>query len=197
VSLFTDWATVRAWVKATGPLTDWFGLRPADGPRHPIPGVPAEWCTTQGGEPGPWFERLPHFRADFTPSAGDELQSEFMVPRAHATAAIEVLRAAGDRIRPVLQISEIRTVARDDLWLSPMFERDVVCFHFTWIADTARVLPVVELVEELLAPYEPRPHWGKVFTRAPRPHPGFAALAREFDPKGVFANDFLIGNGLL
>ncbi|MBO3745002.1 FAD-binding protein [Streptosporangiaceae bacterium NEAU-GS5] len=197
VSLFTDWSDVRAWVKATEPVPDWFGLRPADGPRHPLPGVPAEFCTQQGGVPGPWFERLPHFRPDFMPSAGEELQSEFMIPKAYAPAAIEALRGAGDRIRPALQISEIRTVAPDDLWLSPMFERETVCLHFTWIADTAQVMPVVELVEELLEPYEPRPHWGKVFTRAPRPHPGFASLARELDPKGVFANDFLIRNGLL
>jgi xylitol oxidase len=196
VSLFTDWSSVRAWVKATGPVGDWFGLAPADGPRHPIPGVPAEHCTTQGGVPGPWYERLPHFRADFTPSAGDELQSEFMVPKARAADAIEALRAAGDQIRPVLQISEIRAVAADDLWLSPMFGRETVCFHFTWIAEAARVMPVVGLVEGLLEPYEPRPHWGKVFTRPPEPHAGFAALARELDPKGIFVNDFLIGNVL-
>ncbi|WP_328710419.1 D-arabinono-1,4-lactone oxidase [Microbispora hainanensis] len=211
VSLFTDWRTSRinqAWVKervgadaAEGfhePGGGFFGAAPADGPRHPVPGVSAVHCTAQLGVPGPWFERLPHFRPDFTPSSGEELQSEYMVPRQHASAAFRALDAIRDRIAPVLQISEIRTIAGDDLWLSPSQGRDTVAFHFTWIKDTAAVTPVLTAIEERLAPFGARPHWGKLFTlpadvlrtRYERLDE-FAALARHYDPRGVFANEFV------
>lgn len=163
-----------------------------------MPGVSAVHCTAQLGVPGPWFERLPHFRPDFTPSSGEELQSEYMVPRQHASAAFRALDAIRDRIAPVLQISEIRTIAGDDLWLSPSQGRDTVAFHFTWIKDTAAVTPVLTAIEERLAPFGARPHWGKLFTlpadvlrtRYERLDE-FAALARHYDPRGVFANEFV------
>ncbi|MEU4513028.1 FAD-binding protein [Nonomuraea wenchangensis] len=195
VSLFTDWRETRVWLKRTGEPADlpadWYGTRPADGPRHPLPAMPADPCTTQLGVPGPWHERLPHFRADFEPSgAGDELQSELILPREHAVEALRALFAIGERIRPVLHISEVRTVAADDLWLSPFHGRDSVGVHFTWLKDPEGVRPVLELVEETLAPYEPRPHWGKLFTRWPSCPERFRSLAARLDPKGKFANDF-------
>ena len=130
------------------PGGDWFGAVPATGPLHPIRSMPADNCTAQLGEPGPWHERLPHFRLEFTPSAGDELQSEFLVPREHAVAALAAVDGIRDRIAPVLQISEIRSVAADDLWLSPSYRRETIGIHFTWIPDTAAVLPVAAAVEE-------------------------------------------------
>ncbi len=196
VSLFTDWRETRVWLKRTGDPgdelpADWYGTRPADGPRHPLPAMPADPCTTQLGVPGPWHERLPHFRADFEPSgAGDELQSELILPREHAVEALRALFAIGERIRPVLHISEVRTVAADDLWLSPFHGRDSVGVHFTWIKDPEGVRPVLELVEETLAPYEPRPHWGKLFTRWPSCPERLRSLAARLDPEGKFANDF-------
>ncbi|QYC43915.1 putative xylitol oxidase [Nonomuraea coxensis DSM 45129] len=195
VSLFTDWRDTRVWLKRAGEQpelpADWYGTRPADGPRHPLPAMPAGPCTTQLGVPGPWHERLPHFRADFEPSgAGDELQSELILPREHAVAALRALFAIGERIRPVLHISEVRTVAADDLWLSPFHGRDSVGVHFTWIKDPEGVRPVLELVEETLAPFAPRPHWGKLFTRWPSCPERFRSLARRLDPEGKFANDF-------
>ncbi|MGI5288184.1 FAD-binding protein [Nonomuraea polychroma] len=193
VSLFTDWRDTRVWLKRTEELTspDWYGTRPADAPRHPLPTMPADSCTLQLGVPGPWHERLPHFRPDFEPSgAGDELQSELIVPREHAVKALRELYTIGDRIRPVLQISEVRTVAADDLWLSPFRGRDSVGIHFTWVKDPAGVRPVLELVEETLAPFDPRPHWGKLFTRWPSCPDRFRSLARRLDPAGKFANDF-------
>ncbi|SEH02812.1 xylitol oxidase [Nonomuraea solani] len=193
VSLFTDYRDTRVWVKRAEELTDpdWYGTTPADGPRHPLPAMPADSCTVQLGVPGPWFERLPHFRPDFPPSgAGDELQSELIVPREHAVKALRELFAIGDRIRPVLQISEIRSVAADDLWLSPFQGRDSVGIHFTWIRDVASVMPVLELVEATLAPFEPRPHWGKLFTRRPACPDRFRALVRRLDPEGKFGSDF-------
>jgi xylitol oxidase len=193
VSLFTDWRDTRVWLKRTDELTtpDWYGTSPADGPRHPLPAMPADSCTLQLGVPGPWHERLPHFRPDFEPSgAGEELQSELILPREHAVKALRELYAIGDRIRPVLQISEVRTVAADDLWLSPFHGRDSVGVHFTWVKDPEGVRPVLELVEETLAPFDPRPHWGKLFTRRPSCPERFRALARRLDPGGKFANDF-------
>jgi xylitol oxidase len=198
VSLFTDWRAPvinQVWCKRRDPAPDepWFGAAPAGGPRHPLPGMPVENCTEQLGVPGPWHERLPHFRLEFTPSAGEELQSEFFVPRAHALDALNAIYELRGQVSPVLQISEIRTIAGDELWLSPCYHRDSVAFHFTWIKDTAAVLPVVEAVEERLAPFRARPHWGKVFVRSGHYErlSDFMDLARAYDPEGKFRNEFL------
>ncbi|MEV0198603.1 FAD-binding protein [Nonomuraea sp. NPDC050691] len=194
VSQFTDWSSTRVWLKRLTELPDgdWHGTRAADGPRHPVPGMPAGSCTAQLGAPGPWHERLPHFRADAPPSgAGDELQSEFAMPRERAAEALAALYAVGEAIRPALQISEVRTVAGDDLWLSPFHGRDSVAVHFTWVKDWDAVLPALRLVEETLAPFDPRPHWGKLFIRRPEPSERFGALVRRYDPEGKFGNDFV------
>jgi xylitol oxidase len=160
--------------------------------------MPAVNCTRQLGVPGPWQERLPHFRSGFTPSSGEELQSEFLLPRRHAIDALHALAAVRDQIAPVLQISEIRTIAADELWLSPCHRQDTVAFHFTWIKDAHAVLPVITLVEERLAPFAPRPHWGKLFTVPPdvlrsryERLADFQALARDLDPAGKFAGGFV------
>ncbi|NEB78754.1 FAD-binding protein [Streptomyces sp. SID14478] len=202
VSLFTDWRAPRffqVWVKQRMPApVDFPWAEPAVVAQHPVPGMSAVHCTEQLGVPGPWHHRLPHFRAEFTPSSGDELQSEYLLPRAHAVAALEALDAVRERIAPVLQVCEVRTVAADRQWLSPASGRETVAFHFTWVADTARVLPVVSLVEERLRAFDPRPHWGKVFTVDPgRVAAGyahaadFAALAERLDPEGKFSNAFV------
>jgi xylitol oxidase len=155
-------------------------------------------CTQQDGVAGPWFERLPHFRLEFTPSAGAELQTEYMVPRSLAAQALEAVRRIAHVVAPVTQISEIRTVAADDLWLSPCQGRDTVCVHFTWIDDAAAVAPAVLAVEEALAPLGARPHWGKVFTTDPDvvrslcPRlPDFEALRDRLDPERVLTNAFV------
>ncbi len=207
VSIFTSWGPGdlgQVWVKRRTddllpPLDDdWLGGSPATGPRHPVPGVGAEACTAQLGDPGPWHERLPHFRLDHTPSSGSELQTEYLVPREHAESALAAVHAVRDRIAPVLQISELRTVAADDLWLSPAYGVDSLAVHFTWVDDTAAVLPVVAEVEAALAPFGPRPHWGKVFSTDPAAvaalYPrldDFRALRRELDPDDVFGNAFV------
>jgi xylitol oxidase len=205
VSLFTDWAGSRfnqVWVKqlAGGGAAPerWHGATLADGPRHPVPGMSAEHCTSQMGEPGPWHARLPHFRLEFTPSSGEELQSEYFVPRDQAVDGLAALHRLRDRIAPVLQISEVRTIAADDLWLSPSYGRDTVAFHFTWVKDTEAVLPVLMEIEAALAPFDARPHWGKLFTMAPEvvatryPRvPDFAAVANHLDPDATFRNAFL------
>jgi len=181
------------------PVTEapWFTAQPATAARHPVPGLPPDACTQQLGVPGPWFERLPHFRPEFTPSAGDELQSEYLLPAEHAVPALHALAAISDRVAPVLRICEIRRIAADDLWLSPCYWQDSVAFHFTWIRDTAAVRPVVTLIERQLAPFGARPHWGKIFsTSAEDLHarydrlPDFLDLANRYDPAGKFRNAY-------
>ena len=181
------------WVKSRDDVAELFDARPATAERHVILGLDAASTTPQLGVPGPWWERLPHFRMGFQPSNGEEIQSEYLLPRAHALDAIEALRALGDRLRPVLQVCEIRTVAADTLWMSPMYERDTVALHFTWVRDQAAVEAALEPLEAALAPFDPRPHWGKVFLRAPHYPRGddFLALAGRYDPRGTFRNDWL------
>ncbi len=202
VSLFTDWnsGTGRVWLKHREgrPEGSWGGGRPATGPEHPVPGAPTGPATEQLGVVGPWFERLPHFRPEFRPSAGEELQSEYLLPRAAAPEAFVALRGIGHLIAPVLHVSEVRTVRADDLWLSPAYGRDSVALHFTWHRSPEAVAPVLAAVEERLAPLEARPHWGKLSAMAPEevvasyPRAGdFAALMERLDPAGKFRNPFV------
>lgn len=202
VSLFTHWegnGFEQVWVKqrADAPRlpTHWLGTTPADGPRHMVRGIDPASCTPQGGSTGPWSTRLPHFRLEFTPSAGDELQSEWLVPRASLVEALHALAEIRSTIASVLLVSEVRTIAADDQWLSAASGRDSAALHFTWINDTAAVTPVVAAVERALHPFAARPHWGKVFTAAPNelwPRlDDFVALARKADPTGKFRNAFL------
>jgi xylitol oxidase len=203
VSLFTNWASTtinHLWLKRQEPVPDGpiFGARPADGPRHPVPGQPPDNSTQQGGVPGPWHARLPHFRMEFTPSTGAELQSEYLVSRERALEAIEAVARVRERIAPVLQVNEIRTVAADDLWLSMNYQRDSLGLHFTWIADTDAVLPAVTALEESLASLDARPHWGKVFTMDPATirsryerFADFVELVKQYDPYGKFRNAWL------
>ena len=198
VSAFTDWSDrgANVWLKSrdVGPPTELLGVPSAEGDSHVLPGVDAVHCTPQRGVWGPWAERLPHFRMGFTPSSGDEIQSEYHLPRQHALAAISALRDLHDVMQPVLLISEIRTVRGDDLWLSPHFGRDSVSFHFTWGPDQAAVEVVVAAVETALAAYSPRAHWGKLFLGSPGDYPrldDFVALKQRLDPGEKFSNDWL------
>jgi len=202
VSLFTGWTGPdmdQVWVKSLEPTPDeFFGAAAATRPRHPIPTESADACTQQLDVAGPWHERLPHFRLEFTPSSGDELQSEYFVPRDRAVEALAALDGIRDRIAPALLISEVRAIAADDLWLSPCHGRDSIAVHFTWRPDPAAVLPVLGLIEDRLAPFGARPHWGKLFRTPPAVVAGlyprlddFAALAGELDPAGKFRNDLL------
>ena len=206
VSLFTDWrgAGIRqAWLKhrADEPCArrpEWMGGQLADGPRHMVPGQPPDSCTQQLGVSGPWHERLPHFRLEFTPSVGDELQSEYLLPRGRALEALAVLQPLADGLQAVVHVSEIRTVAADDLWLSPAYQQDSVALHFTWVSDWVAVAPVLAEVERVLAPMTARPHWGKLFSTDPDALAGlyprlddFRRLMDEYDPAGKFRNDLL------
>ncbi|MEJ3744825.1 FAD-binding protein [Actinomycetes bacterium KLBMP 9797] len=202
VSVFTSWRGGRANVflkrRTDRPAGDWTAGRPATVPVHPVPEQPAANCTTQLDRPGPWHERLPHFRPEYVPGSGRELQTEYFVPREHGAAAIGALRRLGDLMAPVLQISELRAVRGDDLWLSPAYGRDTVALHFTWVDDLPAVLPVIGAVEARLGPLGPRPHWGKltlmspgeILDRYPRAA-DFAKLGATLDPAGKFGNAFV------
>ncbi|MDQ6694458.1 MAG: FAD-binding protein [Chloroflexota bacterium] len=208
VSLITDWQrenVSQVWMKR--PVTegaafelepDLFGAKLATTRLHPIPGISAEACTEQMGVPGPWYDRLPHFRIDFTPSSGEELQSEYLLPRHHAISALRAIYGLRDRLAPLLQISEVRTVAADNLWMSPCYGQACVAIHFTWKKEWRAVRQLLPLIEEQLAPYDARPHWGKLFTMPPARVqslytrlPDFRQLLCSYDPEGKFRNPFL------
>jgi xylitol oxidase len=213
VSLFTDWQNHRAtqvWIKhrveGSAP-SEWkpefFGAKLATRDLHPLAGHSAENCTEQRGIPGPWYERLPHFRMNFTPSSGQELQTEYFVPRQKAYEAILAVEQLRDRITPHLFITELRTVDADHFWMSPCYERPSLTIHFTWKPEWPAVKKVLPTIEEQLAPFEARPHWAKLFTMAPSrlqslypKLPEYRALVKEFDPQGKFRNAFLDTNVL-
>jgi alditol oxidase len=202
--------TEQVWVKRPvddargGPdnrdldLEELLGVRAATAELHPVLGGDPVNCTEQQGVPGPWSERLPHFRSGFLPSSGEELQSEFFVARADAVEAVEAVRGLAADIVPLLLISELRTIAGDSLWLSPHQGRDSLALHFTWRRRPAEVEAVVGRIEAALAPYAARRHWGKVFTAgtdaiAPLyPRMGdFRRLRDRLDPEETFVNDWL------
>ena len=206
VSLFTTWdedTVALAWLKELDGADsaigdDFFGAPALTEARHMIPTMDVRNTTEQLGVVGPWSERLAHFRFEFTPSNGEEIQSEYLVPRARAVEAIRAVRELGPVIAPLLQITEIRTVAADDLWLSSAYGTDVVGIHFTWLRDQAGVEAVLPLVEAALLPLGARPHWGKLYLDRDAVVPGlypkldaFRALADRLDPEGRFRNPFL------
>jgi alditol oxidase len=211
VSLFTNWQNQRfseVWIKsrdeagqAFDATPEFFGAKRATKNLHPIAELSAENCTEQMGVPGPWFERLPHFRMGFTPSAGKELQSEYFVPREHAIEAILAVERLRDQVTPHLLITEIRAIAPDDLWLSPCYEQACVTVHFTWKQDWPVVRTLLPVIERELAPFKARPHWGKLFTTPPdelksiyKKFPNFIQLCEKYDPQGKFRNEFLRTN---
>jgi alditol oxidase len=208
VSAITDFASDdldMLWVKSRlddgqpeSMPTELFGAKAATEKMHVTRGNDPVHCTPQLGIPGPWYERLPHFLLEFTPSSGAEIQSEYLLDRRYASSAIEALRRLGHAIAPLVKSAEIRTVAADALWLSPAYERDVFAVHFTWQPDAAAVTALVETIESALQPFQPRPHWAKVFGEGhqwselyPR-LADFRQLVEAYDPRGIFRNPYLL-----
>ncbi|MGI9075679.1 MAG: FAD-binding protein [Bryobacteraceae bacterium] len=211
VSLFTDWQNHRAtqvWIKSrvdqrssAALKPEFFGAKLATQKLHPLAGHSAENCTEQMGIPGPWYERLPHFRMNFTPSSGDELQSEYFVPRDKAYEAIVAVERLRDHVTPHLLISELRTVDADNLWMSTCYKRPSLTIHFTWKPEWPAVKRVLPIIEAQLAPFNARPHWAKLFTMAPsrlqslyEKLPDYCELLKHYDPSGKFRNQFLNTN---
>jgi alditol oxidase len=208
VSLFTDWQQERVnqvWLKRR--LTDstalavapaFFEATLAPTHRHPVVTLSAAPCTDQMGLVGPWHERLPHFRMDHTPASGDELQTEYFVPRTQAVAAFQAVTRLQAQMEPLLWISEVRTVAADQLWMSPCYGQATVGIHFSWRKNWPAVQQLLPLLEEQLAPFGARPHWGKLFTLSPAHvqslYPklaDFQRLLHTYDPTGKFRNAYL------
>jgi alditol oxidase len=212
VSLFTTWQNHRAnqvWVKrrldpgatSVNFAHEFFGAPQATQKLHPVPGHAAESCTEQLGVPGPWYERLPHFKLNFTPSSGAELQTEYFVPRDRAYEAILAVEQLRDRITPHLFITELRTIAPDNLWLSMAYQRPSMAIHFTWKPEWPEVKTILPLIEEKLAPFDARPHWAKLFTipssrinQLYAKMPDYQNLIKQYDPQGKFRNQFIDTN---
>lgn len=208
VSLFTDWQKERVnqvWLKrrladdaALALEPSFFAATLSPKHLHPLSSLSADPCTEQLGIPGPWHERLPHFRMDHTPASGEELQTEYFVPRHHAVAAMRVMARLQPQLEPVLMISEVRTIAADTLWMSPAYGQACVGLHCSWKKDWPAVRKLLPIIEAELAPYQARPHWGKLFTMAPaQVQAGYPRLAdfqkllQTYDPQGKFRNPFL------
>ncbi|MEP6596512.1 MAG: D-arabinono-1,4-lactone oxidase [Ginsengibacter sp.] len=208
VSLFTDWQSEsinEVWIKSrvddgtdNNAMPEFFGAKAATKNMHPIAELSAENCTEQMGVPGPWYERLPHFKMGFTPSSGKELQSEYFIPFHNAVDAIFAIQRLGRQIGPHLFISEIRTIAADNLWMSPCRNQPSVSIHFTWKQEWAEVNKLLPLIEKELTPFNVRPHWGKLFTIPPKVLASryeklhdFKTMVASYDPQGKFRNDFL------
>jgi len=207
VSLFTDWQNQNCsevWIKSkVGEKEfpykdDFFGAKRAIKNVHPIIALSAENCTEQMGVPGPWYDRLPHFKMGFTPSSGKELQAEYFIPYRHGMEAMLAISKLTKQVTPQLFISEIRTIAADDLWMSPCYKEPCMTIHFTWKQNWAEVSKLLLIVEKELEPFNPKPHWGKLFSIPPKKiqsryekFDDFRKLIHQYDPKGKFQNEFL------
>jgi xylitol oxidase len=208
VSLFTDWQSSgvsEVWLKRRLPndvaqpvLPTFFGATPSQVERHPVVRLDAAPCTPQLGNIGAWNERLPHFRIDHVPASGDEIQTEYFVPRHHAVAAMRALADFGKHMGELMWISEVRTIAADDLWMSPCYKQTGVGLHFSWHRNWPAVQAMLPELEHVLAPFEARPHWGKLFVMAPdvvksryARMADFRELLNTFDPGGKFRNAFI------
>lgn len=208
VSLFTDWQAEtfnQIWLKrkltdnvAFSFEEDFYGSKAAKENLHPVPGTVAENCTPQLGMPGDWLDRMPHFRMDFIPSKGKELQSEYILCREHAYQALCAISEIREQIAPYLFICEVRTIAKDSLWLSPSYKQDSVAIHFTWKDEWPAVQQLLPILEAQLEPFQAKPHWGKLFTTSSskiqslyEKMPAFRQLLMKYDPNGKFRNTFL------
>ena len=210
VSLFTNWKNKNineVWVKSkvtagdTAPPPELFGAKLATKNMHPVEDQDAINCTEQLGVPGPWFERMPHFKMGFKPSTGRELQAEYFVPIEHAYEAMMAMEKLNEKISPHLFISEIRTIHEDNLWMSPCYKKTCVALHTTWKQEVETVMNLLPLVEAQLAPFNARPHWAKLFTLPPavlqsriEKLADFKTLVKQYDPNGKFKNNFLNKN---
>lgn len=211
VSLFTNWKDKninQVWIKSrvdsnepSSIPEDFFGAKAATKDMHPVEDQSSENCTPQMGVPGPWFERMPHFKMGFKPSTGKELQAEYFVPIEHAYDAIMAMETLHEQITPHLFISELRTIKADDLWMSTCYKRGALSLHTTWKQEIPEVMKLLPLVEEKLAPFQPRPHWAKLFTITPKilqsqyeKLDDFKKLVSQHDPEGKFRNEFLDRN---
>lgn len=208
VSLFTNWQKHEAWevwIKrrvdqggAAAPAPTFYGATLATQKLHPVVDQSPEKTTDQLNLVSKWYERLPHFKMEFTPSTGREIQTEYFVPFEHAYAAVAAVESLRDQITPHIFVTELRAVAADDLWMSMAYHRRSLAIHFTWKPEWDAVQRLLPQIEAKLRPFSPRPHWGKVNTLQtaqidplyPRVA-DFRRLMRKCDPAGKFGNAYL------
>lgn len=167
------------------------------GARRMPPRPPSDRLTPVDGTVGAWCERLPHFLIQGTPSVGSEIQSEHFVPFSRGADALDAVAALGDRIRPHLHTAELRCMAGDPQWLSPTQGEDTLCIAFTWRKHPDEVAELLPDIEHVLAPFEQRPHWGKMSSldhdaiAGLYPQLGdFRDLVHRRDPNGIFRGAF-------
>jgi xylitol oxidase len=209
VSLFTDWKNKNVsevWIKTKSDnvkdfAPEFYGAKLATKNLHPIASADPMNCTDQMGVDGTWYERMPHFKMGFTPSSGKELQAEYFVNIKDAYAAFKAVEKLNEKVAPLLFITEIRTIAADEIPMSPFYKKTCLAIHFTWKQEVEAVMALLPEVEKALEPFGARPHWGKVFTLKPYVLQGrieklneFKALMIKHDPEGKFRNDFINTN---
>ena len=209
VSLFTDWRNKNVsevWVKSKAEdmkevAPEFYGAKLATKNLHPIEALDPVNCTDQMGVEGPWYERMPHFKMGFTPSSGKELQSEYFVAFEHAYEGFMAIEKLNEKVAPHLFITEVRAIAADELPMSPFYKKTCVAFHFTWKQEVEAVIALLPEIEEALAPFAPRPHWGKIFTLKPavlqsriEKLADFKKIMEKHDPEGKFRNEFIDTN---
>lgn len=209
VSLFTDWKNKNVsevWIKVKSDdvkefAPEFYGAKLANKNLHPIASADPVNCTDQMGVDGTWFERMPHFKMGFTPSSGKELQAEYFVNIKDAYQAFMAVEKLNEKVAPLLFITEIRTIAGDEIPMSPFYKKTCLAIHFTWKQEVDAVMALLPEVEKALEPFGARPHWGKVFTLQPFVLQGrieklneFKALMIKHDPEGKFRNDFIETN---
>lgn len=212
VSLFTDWRNKNVnevWIKSKVEegrarpefALEFYGAKLATQNMHPVESLDAVNCTDQMGVPGVWYERMPHFKMGFTPSAGKELQAEYFVPIENGYEAIMAVETLHEKISPHLFISEIRSIDADRFWMSPCYKKPCIAIHTTWMQEWDTVMDLLPQMEEKLAPFSPRPHWAKLFTLPPsvlqsriEKLDDFKELIKQHDPSGKFRNEFLDKN---
>ena len=204
LSMWGDEFVDQVWVKSkigTNPVlsqNEWFGAKLATRKSNPIREADSAAATEQFGLPGPWFERLPHFKLDFTPSFGDELQTEYFIDRKDAPAALNAIYKIRKELSELIMVCEMRTVAQDENWLSEAYGRETFVFHFTWRPNIPAVEKLLLKIEASLEPFMARPHWGKVFTNTafdfsslyPKFN-SFLTYRSTYDPSRKFVNKLL------
>lgn len=213
VSLFTHWLDKninQVWIKRRADRnysalgSTFLGASAATKNLHPIKVNSPINCTDQMGVPGPWYERLPHFKMDFTPSNGAELQSEFFVPRNMAYRAIMAIESMHKEIYPILYVTELRSIAADKFWMSPAYNQDMIAIHFTWKPLTEQVMQILPKIEAKLSPFGGKPHWGKISTisgdalsKRYVKWNEFKKLRKEMDPTNKWTNAYLRRFGIV
>ena len=122
-------------------------------------------------------------------------EMEYFLPIEHAKDILHDMRKLMMRWLPLsIYPLEIRTVGKDDIWMSPNYQRDNLVVSISGQPGTD-YWDYLRACDSVFAQYKGRPHWGKLhFMTADRlerlfpRYNDFVAMRRRFDPKGTFLN---------